>query len=95
MAKDIYMDIDLRLDRLEVKIDKLSEALSLLARVEEKIHSANGRIDRLEYRADEQERDTDAIKGIVGYNQQHVKNMERLVWIVVSALIATATYYLR
>jgi uncharacterized coiled-coil protein SlyX len=89
------MDIDGRLDRLEVKIDKMSEALSMLARVEEKIHSANGRIDRLEYRADEQERDVDNIKGVVGYNQQHVKNMERFVWLIVSTAVGVASYLLR
>lgn len=89
------MDIDGRLDRLEVKIDKLSEALSMLARVEEKIHSANNRIDRLEYRADEQENDVDKLKATVGYNQQNVKVMERFVWVMISSLVGAVVYYLR
>jgi uncharacterized coiled-coil protein SlyX len=84
-----------RLVRIENKLDKVGEALSNLARVEEKVSATNNRIDRLEFRADEQENDIDRIKGIVGYNNQTVKNFERFVWLVVSAFIGTAMYFLR
>jgi len=89
------MDIQLRLERLETKIDRMSEALQMLARVEEKIHSANGRIDRLEYRADEQENDVDKLKATVGYNQQNVKLMERFVWVMISSLVGLVAYYIK
>ena len=84
-----------RLQRIENKLDKLSEAFTILARVEEKIMSSNVRIDRLEYRADEAERDMDKMKGIVGYNQQTVKVVERFAWILVSSLVGTVMYFLR
>jgi cob(I)alamin adenosyltransferase len=84
-----------RLQRIENKLDKLSEALTILARVEEKIMSSNARIDRLEFRADESERDMDKMKGIVGYNQQTVRVVERFAWLLVSSLVGTVMYFLR
>lgn len=84
-----------RLQRIENKLDKLSEAFTILARVEEKIMSSNTRIDRLEFRADEAERDVDKIKGIVGYNQQTVRQVERFAWILVSSLVGTLMYFFR
>ncbi len=84
-----------RLQRIENKLDKLSEAFTILARVEEKIMSSNTRIDRLEFRADEAERDVDKIKGIVGYNQQTVRVVERFAWILVSSLVGTLMYFFR
>ena len=84
-----------RLQRIENKLDKLSEAFTILARVEEKIMSSNTRIDRLEFRADEAERDVDKIKGIVGYNQQTVRQVERFAWILVSSLVGTLMYFFK
>jgi len=84
-----------RLQRIENKLDKLSDALTILARVEEKIMASNARIERLEFRADEAERSLDKIKGIVGYNQQTVKVVERFAWLLVSSLVGTIMYFLR
>ena len=84
-----------RLQRIENKLDKLSEAFTILARVEEKIMSSNTRIDRLEFRADEQERDMDKMKGIVGYNQNTVRVVERFAWILVSSLVGTLMYFFK
>ena len=84
-----------RLQRIENKLDKLSEAFTILARVEEKIMSSNARIDRLEFRADESERDMDKVKGIVGYNQNTVRIVERFAWILVSSLVGTVMYFLK
>lgn len=84
-----------RLQRIENKLDKLSEAFTILARVEEKIMSSNARIDRLEFRADESERDMDKIKAVIGYNQNTVRIVERFAWILVSSLVGTIMYFLR
>ena len=86
---------DARLQRIENKLDKLSEAFTILARVEEKIMSSNGRIDRLEFRADESERDMDKMKAVIGYNQNTVRIVERFAWILVSSLVGTVMYFLR
>ena len=84
-----------RLNRIEQKIDKLSEAITMIARVEEKLLANNARVDRLEFRADEQEGDIDNLKEIVGYNSQSVKVAERFVWILVSAVVGLVMYGFR
>ena len=88
-------DQAVRLNRIETKLDKLTEAMTLIARVDEKLSAVNARTDRLEFRLDEYEGDLDNVKAIVGYNAQSVKIAERFVWILVSSIIGLATYYVR
>lgn len=88
-------DHSTRLNRIEAKLDKLAEAMSMIARVDEKLVAGSARIDRLEYRLDEQESDLDKVKSIVGYNSQSVKIAERFVWILVSSIIGLIAYGFR
>lgn len=88
-------DYSVRLNRIETKLDKLTEALTMIARVDEKLTAGSLRVDRLEYRLDEQENDLDKIKEIVGYNSQSVKVAERFVWILVSAVVGLVMYGFR
>ena len=86
---------DRRLDRIESKLDKLSEVVSAIARVEEKLLAGNNRMDRLEQRADKHCREIDEIKQIAAYNHTYVKTLERFAWILISATVGFLTYYLR
>ena len=88
-------DQAVRLNRIETKLDKLAEAMTMIARVDEKLVAGNARVDRLEYRLDEYEGDLDNVKSIVGYNSQSVKIAERFVWILVSAIVGIVTYGFR
>ncbi len=88
-------DQAVRLNRIETKLDKLAEAMTMIARVDEKLTAGSARIDRLEYRLDEYEGDLDSVKAIVGYNAQSVKIAERFIWILISSLVGLATYYVR
>ena len=88
-------DQAVRLNRIEVKLDKLTEAMTLIARVDEKLTAVNARTDRLEFRLDEYETDLDTVKGVVGWNERSVKIAERFIWILISSLIGLATYYVR
>lgn len=85
-------DQAVRLNRIEAKLDKLTEAMAMIARVDEKLTAGAARIDRLEYRLDEQETDLDKVKAIVGYNSQSVKIAERFVWILISAIVGIIMY---
>ena len=85
-------DQAVRLNRIESKLDKLTEAMTMIARVDEKLTAGAARIDRLEYRLDEYEDDLDNIKEVVGYNAQSVKIAERFVWILVSTIIGLVVY---
>lgn len=85
-------DQAVRLNRIEAKLDKLTEAMSMIARVDEKLVAGAARIDRLEYRLDEQESEIDTLKSDVGQNTQSVKTAERFVWILVSALVGVIMY---
>lgn len=88
-------DQAVRLNRIETKLDKLTEAMTLIARVDEKLMAGNARIDRLEFRLDEQEEDLDNVKEMVGYNNQTVKAVERFFWVVVTAVVGIVAYGFR
>lgn len=85
-------DQAVRLNRIENKLDKLTEAMTMIARVDEKLTAGAARIDRLEYRLDEYEGELDEVKSVVGYNAQSVKIAERFVWILVSTIIGLVVY---
>lgn len=88
-------DQAVRLNRIETKLDKLTEAMTMIARVDEKLTAGAARIDRLEFRLDEQEGDIDGLKAVVGHNQQSAKVAERFVWILVTALVGFLSFELR
>ena len=88
-------DQSVRLNRIEAKLDKLTEAMSMIARVDEKLVAGAARIDRLEFRLDEQESELDKVKANVSQNTQSVKAAERFVWILVSALVGIIMYSFR
>ena len=88
-------DLSPRLDRIDAKLDKLSDAISRLARIEERItHQTSGmnRLDQsveaLERRMREVENQSSARGVIIGYT-------ERFGWIAVAALVGIVAYYLK
>jgi len=84
-----------RLDRIEIKLDKLTEAVTNIARVEEKIYASTKRIDRLEYRLDVNEGELDNLKESVTQNSVTVKASERIFWIIFSAIVSLGVYFLK
>lgn len=74
-----------RFDRLEQKIDKLTDAVTKIVRVEEQLISNNKRVDRLELRQDKLEVDIDSIATKQRSSEGVSKFAERLFWVVVTA----------
>ena len=84
-----------RLDRIEQKLDKLTEAVSQIARVEEQMLSVFKRIDRHEKRLDDQEDDIRELTTVVTLNTGSLKNAERFFWLAVSACASLLVYMVR
>ena len=86
---------DQRLERIEEKLDKLSDSVSDLARIEERMLSVFKRLDRHEKRLDDQEDDLRLIGNDVLLNSKSVKGAERLMWVAISAGISMFVYMMR
>ena len=67
-----------RLDRLETKIDKISEVLTMLARVEEQINGQNARLKRHEWRLDENEKKIEETAEQVAQNASTARTAEKI-----------------
>lgn len=82
------MDIDQRLNRIEEKLDSVSEMLGQLARIEERASGIDTRVQRHEYRLDviegiQREQDSKLAEHI---GKGHV--WERAAWIVLAAVLS-------
>ena len=73
-----------RLDRIEDKIDKLSDAIVSLARVEEKIAGMETQLANGHDRMNNQSIKLDAIEKQVQSNLQTVSIIHRFFWIVIA-----------
>ena len=77
------MTDDRRLGRIEEKLDKLSEAVVCLARMEERLITIFNRLEKIETRVDK-------IENVSSNSRYSLKFLERVFWIVVSASVATS-----
>ena len=84
-----------RFDRLEVKIDKLTEVLTNVARVEEKLVGTDARLKRHEYRLDENERKVDEVAEATKTNSFVAKVGTTLVSTIWAGLVAYLFYLFR
>ena len=62
-----------RFDRLEIKIDKLTEVLTNVARVEERLTGVDGRLKRHEFRLDEYEKQIEEVAELTAANTNTAK----------------------
>ena len=88
---DKTMDTN-RLDRIEKKLD---ESTIIAARIEERLIASQQRIDRLEYRADEQEADIENLRDVAVSNNHSVKIAERIAWLIGTGAVSFVVYYFR
>lgn len=78
-----------RLNRIEKKIDKLSDAIITLARVEEKISDLELRRQESHERANRISAKIDDLDRKVTAMGERVSVLTRVMWIVVAAVIGT------
>lgn len=79
-----------RLDRIEEKIDRMSEAVIALARAEEKIISLDETTRMILQKMVNQDERLRKVENIQHDNETTIKTLKSVVWTAVSALITTA-----
>ena len=84
-----------RFDRLEQKIDKLTDAVTAIARVEEKILASNMRLDRVEERVDKIEVELDEVGDLARDNSGVVKFADKFFWLVIGGVVSLGVWLVR
>jgi|TARA_R110000822_G_scaffold95790_1_gene218613 predicted nuclease with TOPRIM domain len=84
-----------RLERVESKIDRLSEALVSMARIEERVTTVLKQTDRFMDRLDKMEERLETVEMQSTLNKKSVTSTERMGWIVITAAISAAFFLLR
>ena len=84
-----------RIERMENTLDKVCEAVSQIAVVDERLLSLLSRMERFEKRLDEQEDKVIDLSEDVIINSKLVKTSERFFWVGVSALASFVVYMVR
>ena len=82
------MDTDKRFDRLEEKIDKLTDVVTSLARMEERLIAHNERTDRLTQRVDEHDEDIKDLYDITRTNQGVAGFASKFFWLIIGGLVS-------
>ena len=83
------MTMEHRLDKIESKIDKLTEAMIGLARAEEKLHSMESKYNASYDRMNRFSEKLDAIEEQVRHNAQTVGVINKLFWVAIVAATGT------
>ena len=84
-----------RFDRLEVQIDKLTEVLTSVARVEEKLIGTDARLKRHEFRLDENEKKIEEVSETALTNQNTAKIGTAIVASLWTAVLGYVAYLFR
>ena len=84
-----------RLNRIETKLDKLTDIVASIARVEEKMVANNRRVENLEHRVEVTEEEVDELKETVRDNQGVAKFADKLFWIIVGGIVIFSVWVVR
>ena len=88
-------DLSDRLDRIDVKLDKLSEAISQLARIEERISHQNDNMNQVDSKLSDLEARIRTLELQGSSRGVVIGSIERFGWIVISSLIGIVAYFFR
>ena len=88
-------DLSDRLDRTDVKLDKLSEAISQLARIAERISHQNDNLNQVDNKLSDLEGRSRTLELHSSSRAMVIGSIERFGWIVISALIGIVAYFFR
>ena len=88
-------DVSNRLDKLDIKIDKLADAIVAIARIEERVTTVLKQNDRFIMRMDRLENRVETVEQKAIANSKGINMFERLFCIGVSAIASIIVYNLR
>ena len=84
-----------RLERVEEKLDKLTDAVVSIARIEERVNTVLKNNDRFFARLEKLETRMETVEKKTSLNQKTIGAAERFVWILISAGVGIIFYLLR
>ena len=84
-----------RLSRIEEKLDKLSEAIICMARIEERMISVFKRLDRVDEGFNKSDKRMDELEQTSNKRGQTIAFAERLFWIILTGAVGLVFVYLR
>ena len=86
---------DDRLDRIEGKVDKLSDAVVEMARMEERLVTVYKRIDNVEALLNKMDDRLDQMERQALVRGQKIAFAERIFWMVITGAVGLAFVFLR
>ena len=78
-------DLDKRLGRMELKLDKLADAMVAMARAEEKLDALKNEHDKMYERVNRLSTKIDDVESGVNENSNTVKVINKLFWVAIIA----------
>ncbi len=88
-------EVSNRLEKLETKIDKLSDAVIAIARIEERVTTVLKQNDRFIARMDRLEDRVEIVEQKAIVNSRGINTFERAFWIILSGIVSIIVYNLR
>ena len=92
MELQVNDDVSNRLDKLDGKIDKLSEAIVAIARIEERVTTVLKQNDRFILRMDRLEDRVEIVEQKAIVNKKGVSMFERAFWIIFAGIVSIIVY---
>ena len=86
---------DERLSRMETKLDKLSEAIVEMARMEERLLTIFKRLEHMDAAFKKYDDRVDEIEKLALIRGQKIAFAERLLWMLVTSAVGLAFVFLR
>jgi len=84
-----------RLNRIEVKLDRLVDVVESIARVEEKQSANDTRLARFEYRIDKMEEDVNVIGNVARSNSGVAKFADKFFWVFIGGVMSILAYMIK
>jgi low affinity Fe/Cu permease len=83
-----------RLDRIELKLDKVAELLIAFARTEEKVIGLEDDKKEMMRSVDDIEHRIVALEQLVGLNTRTVDSVHKVVWVIMTAVLTAFVAYI-